>query len=67
MCLLQRLPLYTEFMEKSTEVKVTEEQYVWQLARDRVPYAGHDFVLPRGILGQIHPQGGREKLKLINA
>ena len=56
--LLQKLPIYTEFMERSTEVNVTEEQYVWRLARDRTPYVGRDLVLPSGILGQLHPQSG---------
>ena len=63
--LLQRLPIYTEFMERSTEVKGTEEQHVWQLTRDRMPYPGHDLVLPRGIRGQLHIQNGMDRLAHI--
>ena len=50
--------MYTEYMDRYTEVNATADKMVWRLAKDRQPYSHAKVTIRRNALGQLHPQQG---------
>ena len=56
--MLQRLSMYTEYMDRYTEVNATDDKMVWRLAKDRQPYPHAKVTIYKNTHGHLHPQQG---------
>ncbi|XP_052790535.1 nucleoporin NUP188-like isoform X2 [Mya arenaria] len=64
--LWSELPRYTEYLDRnsSQDIRPTTDNSVWQLARDKTPYASGDFQIPAGVYGQLITVGRKSDLEI---
>ncbi|WAR31378.1 NU188-like protein [Mya arenaria] len=56
----------TEYLDRnsSQDIRPTTDNSVWQLARDKTPYASGDFQIPAGVYGQLITVGRKSDLEI---